>query len=136
MQRGRSNSGEIEGTFSVLNVVKNVLVGQTRESCVRRIEDSPLLRSDVRRVFDALNDAFPASMKAIADWLTGVLANYRRTDVALDCPDFPCLQWVASTYRPLIQTTFENIQPRFGFSFEDLSTKSQTSKSKADRGGR
>ena len=123
MQRGRSISGEIEGTFSVLNLVENVLVGQTVESRVRRIEEILLLRSDVRRVFDALNDADPATMKAISDWLTGVLSFYRRTDVALDFPDFPSLQPILSTYRPIINTTFENIQLRFGSSFEDLSTK-------------
>ena len=53
MQRGRSISGEIEGTFSVLNLVEHVLVGQTIESRVRRIEEILLLRSDVRMVFDA-----------------------------------------------------------------------------------
>ena len=67
MQRGRSISGEIEGTFSVLNLVENVLVGQNVESRVRRIEEILLLRSDVRRAFDALNDADPATMKAISD---------------------------------------------------------------------
>ena len=117
MQRGRSISGEIEGTFSVLNLVENVLVDQTVESRVRRIEEILLLRSDVRRVFDALNDADPATMKAISDWLTGVLSFYRRTDVALDFPDFPSLQPILSTYRPIINTTFENIQLRFGSSF-------------------
>ena len=44
MQRGRSISGEIEGTFSVLNLVENVLVGQNVESRVRRIEEILLLR--------------------------------------------------------------------------------------------
>ena len=68
MQRGRSISGEIEGTFSVLNLVENVLVGENVESRVRRIEEILLLRSDVRRAFDALNDADPATMKAISDW--------------------------------------------------------------------
>ena len=54
MERGRSISGEIEGTFSVLNLLENVLVDQTVESRVRRIEEILLKRSDVRRVFDAL----------------------------------------------------------------------------------
>ena len=71
MQRGRSISGEIEGTFSVLNLVENIVVGQAVESRVRRIEEILLLRSDVRRAFDALNDADPATQKAISDWLTG-----------------------------------------------------------------
>ena len=123
MERGRSISGEVEGTFSVLNLVENVLVGQNVESRVRRIEEILLLRSDVRRALGALNDADPATMKAISDWLTGVLSFSRRTDVALDCPDFPSLQPILSTYRPIINTTFENIQLRFGSSFEDLSTK-------------
>ena len=123
MQRGRSISGEIEGTFSVLNVVESVLVDQAVEARVRRIEEILLLRSDVRRVFDALNDADPATMKAISDWLTGVLSFYRRPDVALDFPDFPSLQPILFTYRPIINTTFENIQLKFGSSFEDLSTK-------------
>mgnify|MGYP003325861889 CR=1 FL=1 len=121
MQRGRSISGEIEGTFSVLNLV--ILVGQTVESRVRRIEEILRKRSDVRRVFDALNDADPATMKAISDWLTGALSFYRRSAVALDFPDFPSLQVILATYRPIINTTFENIQLRFGSSFEDLSTE-------------
>ena len=91
MQRGRSISGEIEATFSALNLVENVLVGQTVESRVRRIEEILLLRADVRRAFDALNDADPATMKAISDWLTGVLLNYRRTDVPIEFADFPTL---------------------------------------------
>ena len=128
MQRDRNISGEIEGTFSVLNLVENVLVGQTAESCVRRIEEILLLRSDVRRAFDALNDADPATMKAIFDWLTGptgVLSFYRRTDVALNFPDFPTLQPLLSTYRPLINNSFSNIQlfNPVSQSFEDLSTK-------------
>ena len=98
----------------MLNLVENVLVGQTVESRARRIEEILLLRADVRRAFDALNDADPATMKAIADWLTGVLMNYRRTDVALDFPDFPTLQPTLSTYRPLIIKTFSNIQLQFG----------------------
>ena len=92
--------------ISVLNLVENVLVGQNVESRVRRIEEILLLRSDVRRAFDALNDADPATMKAISDWLTGVLASYRRTDVALDFPDFPALQPLLSTYRPHHQHFF------------------------------
>ena len=125
MQRGRSISGEIELTCSVLNLVENVLVGQNVESRVRRIEEILLLRSDVRRAFDALNDADPATMKAISDWLTGVLSFYRRTDVALDFPDFPTLQPLLSTYRPLIHNSFSNIQlfSPVSQSFEDLSTK-------------
>ncbi len=84
-----------------------------------------MLRSDVRRVFDALNDADPATMKAISDWLTGVLSFYRRTDVAIDFPDFPTLQPLLSTYRPLINNTFSNIQlfNPVSQSYEDLSTK-------------
>ena len=123
MQRGRSISGEIEGTFSVLNLVENIVVGQVVESRVRRVEEILLLRSDVRRAFDAPNDAHPATMKAISDWLTGFLASYRRTDVALDFPDFPALQPLLRTYRPPINTTFSNIQLAFGSSYEDPSTK-------------
>ena len=111
MQRGRSISGEIEATFSRLNLVENLLVGDVVESRVRRIREVLLLRSDVRRAFDALNDADAATMKAIADWLTGVLTGYRRTDVALDFPDFPSLQPILSTYRPLINNTFSNTFP-------------------------
>ena len=125
MQRGRSISGEIEATFGRLNLVENLLVGDVVESRVRRIEEILLLRSDVRRAFGALNDADTATMKAIADWLTGVLTSYRRTDVALGFPDFPSLQPIVSTYRPLINATFSNIQlfNPVTQSFEDLSTK-------------
>ncbi len=80
----RSITGEREGTYSILNLVENVIgLSGNIETRVRKIQEILLLRSDVRRVFDALNDADPATMKAIADHLATLLAQYRRADVDL-----------------------------------------------------
>ncbi len=73
----RSITGEREGTYSILNLVENVIGHSGNiETRVRKIQEILLLRSDVRPVFDALNDADPAIMKAIADHLATLLAQY------------------------------------------------------------
>ncbi len=64
---GRSLTGEIVGTFSVLNLVEHV-VGLSGDvgSRLRTIQEIFLTRADVKRAFDALDDANPATMKAIS----------------------------------------------------------------------
>ena len=71
----RSITGEREGTHSVLNLVENVIsLSGNIETRGRKIQEILLLRSDVRQVFDALNDADRATMKAIADHLASLPA--------------------------------------------------------------
>ena len=120
----RSITGEREATFSILNLVGTVVgLSGNVETRPRRIEEILLRRSDVRKLFDAANDADPATIEAIADHFTSLLSGYRNISVPLDFTDFPTLQPTLSLYRPLIQNSSENIQLRFGSSFEDLSTK-------------
>ena len=120
----RSITGEREGTYSILNLVENVIgLSGNVETRVRKIQEILLLRSDVRRVFDALNDADPATMKAIADHLATLLAQYRRADVDLTMNDFPSLPGILGNYRLLINNQFDSIQLKFGPNYEDLSTR-------------
>ena len=119
----RSITGEREGTYSILNLVENVVVESVVETRARNILEILLLRSDIRRAFDALNDADPATMKAISDWITGLLSSYRRTDVDLTMNDFPTLSGILGNYRPLIYNQFDSVQLLFGPNYEDLGTK-------------
>ena len=87
---GRSTTGESIGTFHTLRLVEHV-VGATGdiESHLRLIQEIFLQRADVRRAFDALDDANPATQKAISDWIVTLLQSYRRTDVDLTAADMP-----------------------------------------------
>ena len=121
----RSITGEREGTFSILNLVENVIgLSGNVETRPRRIEEILLRRADVRRLFDAANDADPATMKAIADHLASLLSGYRRTDVPITIDSVLNLQSTLNLYRPLINNSFSNIQlfNPSSQSFEDLST--------------
>ena len=85
----RSITGEREATFSILNLVENVIgLSGNVETRPRRIEEILHRRSDVRKLVGAAYDADPATMKAIADHLTSLLSGYRRTHVPLDFQDF------------------------------------------------
>ena len=119
---GRSITGERQGTYPVLNLTENV-IGPSGdiEVRVRKIQEILLLRSDIRTVLDALNSTDPATMEAISDWITTLLASYRRTDVSLTINDFPTLPGLLGNYRPLIQNNFESIQLKFGPELEILS---------------
>jgi hypothetical protein len=124
---GRSITGEKEGTYSILNLVENVVgLSGNVETRVRKIQDILLLRSDVRAVFDALNSTDPASMKAISDWITALLLSYRRIDVDLTINDFPTLPGLLGNYRPLINNQFDSIQLKFGPNYESLTNKIET----------
>ena len=121
---GRYITGEREGTYSILNRVENVVgLSGNVETRVRKIQEILLLRSDIRKVFDALNDADPATMKAIADHLATLLAQYRSLDVDLTAADMPSVINLIGNYRPLINNQFDSIQLKFGPNHEDLSTK-------------
>ena len=86
----RSITGEREATFSILNLVETVVgLSGNVETRPLRIEEILLCRSDVRKLFDAANDADPATMKAIADHLTSLLSGYRSITTPLDFTDFP-----------------------------------------------
>ncbi len=75
---GRSIVGEREGTCSLLHLVENVVgLSGNVETRVRRIGEILLRRADIRTVFDAPNDADPATMKATSDWITALLAQDR-----------------------------------------------------------
>ena len=131
----RSITGAREGTYSILNLVENVIgLSGNVETRVRKIQEILLLRSDVRRVFDALNDADPATMKAISDWITGILTSYRRLDVDLTMNDFPSLPGIFGNYRPLMNNQFDSIQLKFGPNYEDLSTKIENLETAAGHG--
>ena len=60
---GRSTTGESSGVFHTLRLVEHV-VGATGdfESHLRLIQEIFLQRADVKRAFDALDDANPACM--------------------------------------------------------------------------
>ena len=121
----RSITGEREATFSILNLVETVVgLSGNVETRPRRIEDILLPRADVRKLFDAANDADPATMKAIADHLASLLSNYRRTDDPITIDSVLSLQSTLNLYRPLINNSFSNIQlfNPSSQSFEDLST--------------
>ena len=72
---GRSVTGKREGTYSILNLVENVVgLSGNVETRVRKIQETLLLRSDIRKAFDAPNDVDTVTMKAIADHLATLLA--------------------------------------------------------------
>ena len=80
----RSITGEREATFSILNLVETVVgLSGNVETRPRRIGEILLRRSDVRKLFDAANDADPDTMKASADHLASLLSGYRGTDVPI-----------------------------------------------------
>ena len=131
---GRSLTGESVGVFSVLRLVEHVVgLSGDVESRLRTIQEIFLTRADVRRAFDAANDADPATMKAISDWIVTLLQSYRRTDEYLTAADMPSVIALIGNYRPLINTTFDNIQLRFGPNHEDLSTKIENLETAAGR---
>ena len=131
---GRSTTGESIGTFHVLRLVEHVAgASGDIESRLRLIQEIFLARADVARAFNALDDASPATMKAISDWITRLLLSYRRTDVDLTIADFPTLPGLLGQYRPLIQNQFDSISLKFGPNYEDLSTKIETIETAAGR---
>ena len=87
---GRSITGESVGTFSVLNLVEHIVgLSGDVERRLRTIQEIFLTRADVKRAFDALDDANPATMKTISDWIAALLTAYRRSDVDLTAAAMP-----------------------------------------------